>query len=323
MCTAISYQTKNFYFGRTLDYECTYGEKVTVVPRNFPFTFRKEGEMKRHLAMIGMAHIANGHPLFYEAVNEAGLGCAGLNFPHDAHYFPAKEGKCNLAPYELIPYLLGNFRTLAEARPTLERLNLIDIPFSDGYPVTPLHFLLADKTGSVVIEQTEDGLKIYDNPVGVLTNSPPFNIQLFRLNDFMALSPKSPKNEFSSAVDLRAYSRGMGAMGLPGDMSSASRFVRAAFVRLNFRTDGSEEGSVSQFFHILGSVAQVDGCVKVENGYEKTVYTSCCNADKGVYYYTTYYNSAVHAVDMHRVDLDASELFAYPLMEKTEIFYQN
>lgn len=116
----------------------------------------------------------------------------------------------------------------------------------------------------------------------------------------------------------------MGGLGLPGDLSSQSRFVRAAFVRLNSLSGDSEEESVSQFFHILGSVDQQRGCCEVGPGaYEYTIYTCCCNAEKGIYYYNCYNNHQISAVDMHRVNLDGRELIRYPLITGEQIRFQN
>ena len=174
------------------------------------------------------------------------------------------------------------------------------------------------------MESTAEGVQVYDDPAGVLTNNPPFPAQMFRLNDFMHLSPKQPRNCFSDKLKLSHYSRGMGALGLPGDLSSQSRFVRAAYVLANSVSGGGEAENVSQFFHILGAVDQQRGCCEVSEGeYEITIYTSCCNADKGIYYYTTYGNSAVTAVDMHREDLDSGELAAYPMLTEMAVNFQN
>ena len=167
-------------------------------------------------------------------------------------------------------------------------------------------------------------LHIYDNPVGVLTNNPPFDMQMFALNNYAGLSSRQPDNTFADKLKLNAYSRGMGAMGLPGDLSSQSRFIRAAFTRLNAISSDTEEESVSQFFHILGSVEQQRGCCEVTDGkYEITIYTSCCNAAKGIYYYTTYDNHQITAVDMHKENLDGTELIRYPIITKGEVRWQN
>ncbi len=322
MCTAITYSTKDHYFGRNLDLEYSYREEVTVVPRNFPLVFRKAGELKTHFALIGMAYVQDGYPLFYDAVNEKGLGMAGLNFPGNAVYFPEKEGKTNVSPFELIPFVLAQCERVEDTKKLLENLNLADIPFSKELPLTPLHFMISDRTSSLVVESTGEGLRVYENPVGVMTNNPPFPMQMNRLADYMALSIEPPKNNFAG-LDLKPYSRGMGAMGLPGDLSSASRFVKAAFTRAHSLSGESEEESVSQFFHILDSVEQQRGCVKLGERYEITVYASCCNVDRGIYYYKTYDNSRIHGVDMHRENLDGTELACYPLLEHEAFDIQN
>ena len=324
MCTAITYQTGQLYFGRTLDYECSYGEQVTVTPRRYPFEFRHAGPLHTHYAMIGMAHLEDGYPLYYDAVNEKGLCAAGLNFVGNAVYAQPESGKTNVAQFELIPWLLGRCASVAQAREQLARLNLTGTPFSAALPSAQLHWLLADRQEAVTIESTADGLHIYENPVGVLTNNPPFAQQLFNLNNYMQLSPRQPEKRFSEALPLHCYSRGMGALGLPGDLSSASRFVRAAFTKLNAVSDGTEQGSVSQFFHILGAVEQARGCCEVSDGrYERTIYTSCCNADSGVYYYSTYDNRCLAAVDMYQEKLDGSALTAFPLVTEQQILWQN
>lgn len=104
MCTAITYTTKDNYFGRNLDLDFSYNETVTICPRNYPFSFRHQGENNSHFAMIGMATVVADYPLYYEAVNEKGLGMAGLNFPENADYKEVAEGKDNLASFELIPW---------------------------------------------------------------------------------------------------------------------------------------------------------------------------------------------------------------------------
>lgn len=323
MCTAITYKTRDHYFGRTLDLEYTYEEQVTVTPRNYEFLFRTKGPVKSHYAIIGMATVEDNYPLYYEATNEYGLSMAGLNFPGNAYYFPVTEGKDNIAPFEFIPWILAQCRDLAEARTLLERINLCNIDFNEKFPLSPLHWMIADKEGTITVESMADGLHIHKNPMGVLTNNPPFEYHMTHLCDYMNVTALPPENRFG-APELTTYSRGMGGIGLPGDLSSASRFVRAAFVKLNSVSGENEEDSVSQFFHILGAVEQQRGCAQLPDGsYEITAYTSCMNTDRGIYYYTTYDNRSVCAVDMHRCDLDGRELYRYPLVKEQQIMMQN
>ena len=324
MCTAITYHTADFYFGRTLDYDFSYDEKITVVPRNFPFPFRHLPQVNSHYAIIGIAFAVDGYPLFYDAVNEKGLAMAGLNFEGNAHYNSITPKKDNIGSFEFIPWLLGCCESVQEVRKQLKRTNMVNTAFSEKLPPSPLHWLVADKTEAITVESTKEGLFVYDNLAGVLTNNPPFPQQQFQLNNYMRLSAKDPDNCFSKKLDLQQYSRGMGAIGLPGDLSSQSRFVRAAFTKLNAVSEDTDEESVNQFFHILGTVGQTKGCCQLENGqYEITIYTSCCNATKGIYYYTTYENSRIGAVDMHKTDLDATEITQFPLIRSAQFHWQN
>lgn len=324
MCTAATYTTKDHYFGRNLDLEFSYNETVTVTPRNYPFQFRKVKALESHYAMIGMAFVVDNYPLYYDATNEKGLSMAGLNFPENADYKQEAEGKDNVTPFEFIPWILGQCSTIKEVKELLGRINLININFSEKLPLSPLHWMISDRNESITVESVKEGVKIYDNPVGILTNNPTFDIQIFNLNNYVNVTREVPENRFSSAIALDAYSRGMGGIGIPGDLSSSSRFVKAAFTKLNSVSGTSESESISQFFHILGSVNQERGCVRLaEDTYEITIYSSCCNVDKGVYYYKTYENSQITGVDMHNENLDSQSIVSYPLIKEQQIKIQN
>jgi len=324
MCTAVSFLTNEHYFGRNLDLEYSYTESVVITPRRFPLPFRKKLPLEEHYAMIGMAYICDNYPLYYDATNEAGLSMAGLNFPEYADYKSFVARKDNITPFEFIPWVLKQCSSVNEARQLLAEVNLLEEHFRADLPLTPLHWMIADRNASIVVESVKSGLLIYDNPVGVLTNSPSFDMQLFHLNNYMGLTNQFPQNRFSKNLDLKKYSNGMGALGMPGDWSSQSRFVKAAFVKMNSVCGTSEVENVSQFFHVLGSVEHPRGCVMMgDELYEITVYSSCCNTDKGIYYYTTYDNYQITAVDMHRVDLDSCLLISYPINTKSQIYFQN
>ena len=324
MCTAVTYSTNDHYFGRNLDLEYSYKETVTITPRNYEFNFRKVEPIKNHYAIIGMAYVANDYPLYYDAINEKGLGMAGLNFPGNADYKEIEEEKNNIAPFEFIPYILSQCSNIEEAKNLLQNMNIAKINFSEELPASPLHWIIADKEKSITVESVKSGLKVYDNPVGVLTNNPTFDIHLFNLNNYMSLSTEQPENNFSKNLNLETYSRGMGGMGLPGDLSSASRFVKVTFTKMNSKSGSSESESISQFFHILESVYQQRGLVHMGKGqYEITIYSSCCNMDKGIYYYLTYENSQITAIDMYKENLDGNNLISYDLIKGQQIFMQN
>ena len=323
MCTAISFCNGDHYFGRNLDLEYSYRETVTVTPRNFPLDFRCGKTLERHYAMIGMAFVHQDYPLYYDATNEKGLSAAGLHFPGNAVY-QKEYGAKYAASFELIPWLLSQFETVSQVRQEMKELAIADVPFSAELPASPLHWMVADKKEAITIESTNGGLRVYDNPVGVLTNNPPFEYHMQHLTQYLNITSNAAVNRFSESLHLQPFSRGMGGIGLPGDLSSPSRFVRAAFTKWNARCGQTEAENVSQFFHILGSVEQVRGCVQVEDDlFELTHYTSCCNTDQGVYYYRTYTNSQISAVEMQRENLNGRELVSYPLNMEQQIAFQN
>lgn len=317
MCTAITYKGQDFYFGRNLDYEHSFSEKIVVTARDFCISLRHTEDIFSHYAIIGMGIVSNNFPLYFDATNEKGLSVAGLLFPHFSFYHPPRADKINIASFEFIPYILSLCKSVSEAKEILSDINITNTHFSDEFPPTPLHWLIADKEDCIVAESVKDGLVVYDNPVGVLTNAPPFSSQMDNLGNYINISPCPPKS------DTPHYSRGLGGVGLPGDLSSQSRFVRASFVRRNSPKLEEEKQSVSQFFHILNSVHQTRGSVITENGdIEFTQYSSCVNADKGIYYYKTHDNPSPVAVRLHDSDLDRDMLYTFDLLRDWNVFYQ-
>lgn len=318
-------KTRDVYFGRTMDIHYRFGEQVAVTPRNCRIPLKSGGELETWYAMIGMASVHSAYPLYAEATNEKGLSMAGLNFPENAWYGEPMPGRTNLTPYEFIPWVLGTFGTLSEVKRELPSVWLTDIPIDPNTPVAPLHWMISDGTGSIVVEQTrESGLQIFDNPYGVLTNNPPFPFHSMNLNSFMNLTSQPPQNRFCKSLDLMAFGNGMGAMGLPGDNSPTSRFVRACFNRMNSVCGSSDEESVSQFFHILDSVWLVRGSTMLRGDVcNTTTYACCMNATRGVYYYKTYGNSQLTAVRLNDANINAAGPTFYPLEEQQQVRWLN
>lgn len=306
MCTAVSVKGKNFMFGRTLDYHRSYGESVVILPRNYPLAFRHAGAQNSHYAMVGAA-LNFELPLYYDGMNEHGLCIAGLNFPRSARYFPQKQGKLNLAQFELIPYVLATCKTAEEAAELLGGVNVTPEGFSREMPPAPLHWIVADRSRAVVAESTEEGMRIYENPAGVLTNEPDFRFQMLNLANYMNLSPDQPKNTFIPELDLAPHGMGFGAIGLPGDMSPQSRFVRAAFFAGNF------SGGQAEFFNMLGALSVPRGSCKTGEGEEVTVYSCCCVPEIGAYFYKTERSSCICRVDMFAENLSSALPAAYPM----------
>lgn len=212
MCTAIRFNSR--FFGRTFDYERSFGEEIILSPRDSV----KIGESVNRYGIMGIG-VKNGDtPLYFDGINEWGLCSAALNFPRFAHY--SEDGGRGVWASHLNTLVLGFCRSVREAAEMLSHLKIRGA--EDCLPRTPLHWIIADPTGAIVVEPMADGVHIRHNPVGVLTNSPPLDYQVSRLSDISNLSVKNPTKNL--------FSRGLGAVGLPGDFSSSSRFLRAAFL---------------------------------------------------------------------------------------------
>ena len=323
MCTAISYERGGRLFGRNLDVDRPYGESVIITPKDYTLSFRKRESIVHHYSFIGAGIESRGYPLYFDGVNEHGLCIAGLNFVKNARYFPADDSKINVTPFELIPYVLARFKCVGEAIGELGNINLVDIPFSRELPLAELHWLIADKKEAIVLEQTREGLRIYESRVGILTNNPPYPFHIENLRTYMSLSPHTPINNFAPSIEISPYSNGLGAFGLPGDLSSTSRFIRASFHAQNSIKYSEKAGDVYQLFHILSSVAQIEGSVYTSKGYERTEYSSVIDPESATYYYRAYTSSETHAVRLTEDDAESSSLRTYPMIKSHNVTYQN
>ena len=313
MCTA--FHTKGF-FGRNLDYHHSFGEQVMITPRNYSVAFTNGKRLEKHPALVGIGCLVDGYPLYFDGMNEAGLAIAGLNFPHFGVYQPqGGTGTC-VASFELPLWILCQCETIAQVRALLSDTHITDQPFSKTLAPTPLHWMVGDGKDCLVIEPTRKGLNLYANPLGVLTNSPPFPMQMMGLRAYGHLSPKPQKNYLTKTVSLSPYSHGTGAIGLPGDYSSSSRFVRGVFVKEHTAWREDPQQRVGQFFHLLSAVAQPLGCVTVaEGGEEYTLYSSCCDLRRGIYYYTTYENQTITAITPKNWEGETAKVKQIPLVQ--------
>lgn len=315
MCTFIKHGR---IVGRNLDVYKTYGEQIVITPRKYCISLRREDNIPDHYAIIGMGTVSRGYPLYFDAANEYGLYMAGLNYIGNANYLPQRAGCVNLAPYELIPYILSKCKTVRNAEHELEKINLTDIPFSRELPTAELHWVVADSERAITVEPDAGGLNIYDNPVGVLTNNPPFSMQMMNLCDYADLRVDTPDNTLIPDIPLEIYSEGMGALGLPGDASSRSRFVRAVFHKANSRHNDDP----TAFFHLLSSVEMPDGSVMVGDAYERTEYSSAVDLSTLTYYYRLYGSAGISAVRLCSENPDSHSLIRYPAVRHTPT-YQN
>lgn len=315
MCTSISMYEG--IYGRNLDLDHSFGQEVIITPRRYPFTFQQGEPLQEHPAMIGTATNFQGYPLYAEAMNEYGLYMAGLNFPGNADY----SSHINLAapayaPYELIPWILGTCKTVQQAKQQLADFQILNKPIVPQIPLAPLHWQIADEKATIVLEIMQDGIHIYDDPVGVLTNNPPFPFHQYNLRQYRHLSANADHVGFPAQQDLETFGEGMGAIGLPGDFSPASRYVKAAFLKWTAAPAAEEEQQIQQFFHILDGVAMIKGSVITKEGnYDITIYSCALSKKTKTYYYKTYDCSQIHMIRMEDVDLNASRLFTHPMQE--------
>ena len=328
MCTALTLKTKDCYslFGRNMDLSYSFNQAVTLLPRNYEYRDRVTGNMKKtKFAIIGMASVIDDYPAFADAMNEKGLGCAGLNFPGYCYLEKDKvEGKNNLAPYDFIIWVLSIFETVDEVLKEIGNIELVAVPINEKTPLPTLHWIIADKYGkSIVIEKTKEGLKVHENPIGVMTNSPTFDWHLTNLNEYMKTTPIQPEPIKWKDKKLEPLGVGLGTNGLPGGCSGVDRFVRIAYLKAMLSETEDLMTGISQFFHMLNNVAMPKGAVITNNLDDITLYTSCMCQQKGIYYYSTYNNNGISAIDMNKEDLDAKEIKRFEYLDKLHITYQN
>ncbi len=313
MCTGIRFDDDNgnMYFGRNLDWSVGFGEKVVITPRNYKYKSAFLGELEcRAGAIIGMAIAVDGKPLYFDCANESGLAVAGLNFTEYAGYEPDKvEGKTNIAAYEFPLFVAMNYKTVEEARKALANAVIVAKPVDDKHPTSELHYIIGDGKESIIVEYTKNGMEIFDNPVDVLTNQPEFNWHKENLRNYLNLFPQMPGSVTWGGAKMTAFGSGSLMRGLPGDYSSPSRFVRAAYLNTHYPVKSTEEENIARLFHTLAGVSMIDGAaVTYDGGFEKTIYTGGYSSATKTYYYNTYENPAIVKVALGDYDLDSSEL---------------
>ena len=323
MCTVITAQGAHFYFGRNMDIERGFDQRVVLMPREWELELLEAGKQRTRYAVIGMAAVREDFPLYADGVNEKGLCMAGLHFPGNARYFQrAGEEKKGLSYTELIPYVLGCCATVGEAEKILRALTVLERSNPSDLPPSPLHWMLADKERAIVLEPMEEGLRIYDNPYGVLTNNPPFPFHKAELGRYCRLTPNQPAGGWSETGGGKPYSLGFGSMGLPGDYSSPSRFVKASYLRRVSDFYGDER-DVAQMFRLLGAVAPVRGSVRTEKGENHfTVYSCCMDGDEGIYYYQTADDPRIVGIRLRDLDLHGGELKEFALRTDPDIAWR-
>lgn len=329
MCTGLALETKDglHLFGRNMDIEYSFNQSIIFIPRNFKCVNKSnKKELTTKYAVLGMGTIFDDYPTFADGMNEKGLGCAGLNFPIYVSYSKEDiEGKTNIPVYNFLLWVLANFSSVEEVKEALKNANIVDIPINKNIPNTTLHWMISDITGkSIVVEQTKEKLNVFDNNIGVLTNSPTFDWHVANLNQYVGLRYNQVPEFKLGDQSLTALGQGTGLVGLPGDFTPASRFIRVAFLRDAMIKNDKDSIDLIEFFHILNNVAMVRGSTRtVEEKSDLTQYTSCMCLEKGIYYYNTYENNQINAIDMNKENLDGNEIKTYKYNKTLSINYVN
>ena len=298
------------FFGRNLDWSVGYGQRIVVTPKGYQYHSAFLGDLTPKYALIGMGIVEENIPLYFDCGNEAGLAIAGLNFPGYAKYEEKPvEGKTNISAYEFPLWIAMNFSTVDEVEATLKNVAIIAKPINDKYPVSMLHWIIGDKTRSIVVEYTDKGMEIFHNDVDVLTNQPGYAWHKENLRNYMNLSSPQPEKVTWGKAEMTAFGSGSLMRGLPGDYYSPSRFVRVAYLNTHYPAKSTEEENVSRLFHTLTGVAMIDGAAAMSSGdFEKTVYTGGFSASTKTYYWNTYDDPAIKHSALSDFNINSSEL---------------
>lgn len=329
MCTGLTLSTKDgkHFFGRNLDVPASYGQAVHIIPRNFNWTNVVTGEtLTSKYACIAMAIVVDNHPLLFDGVNEKGLAGGGLNFTHFAKFSDeAVPDKTNISAADFLYWALANFSDLTELREALQNLVLTNIPVKPHLPVSGLHWMFTDLSGkSIIVENMDDGMHIYDNPVGTLTNDPTFPWHLTNLRQYVTIDKETPQPKQMGDVVMHPFGHGLNMCGLPGDASPAARFVRTVFFRDTIVDADDEISGATAFLNVLTGVTVLKGSeVDPDGSMNYTVYKSAMCQETGTYYYTDYYNRRINAVKLNNADLDGKEIVSFSYNNKQDILFQN
>lgn len=312
MCSGIRFTDKagNLYFGRNLDWSCSFGEKICITPANFELNSPFEAVPRTKHPLIGMGIVANDIPLYFDCANDQGLAIAGLNFPGYAHYKSKPvEGKTNVAAYEFPLWVAGLHKTVDEVERALPHVAIVDQPPCEGFDSSLLHWIIADSQRSIVVEYTKSGMQVFHDDVDVLSNQPGFGWHRENLRNYLNVTNKVPPTHFWRKAELQPYGSGGGMRGIPGDYYSTSRFVRLAYLNANYPDKETESENVARLFHSLGGVSMIEGAALMDNGdFEITIYTGGFSSRTNTYYYSTYDNPSVRSVSMDDYNLNGQSI---------------
>lgn len=309
-CTGIRLVAKDggVVAARTLEFGVDLHSEVLVVPAGTALTgtLPDGGKGISYTTKHGfLGANAEGLTAIVDGINDQGLYVGLFYFPDYASYPDATKDNASraMAPHEYANWLLGNFANVEEVKANFNKVVLVPVVLDAIKQVPPVHFVVHDKSGnSLVIEPSDKTLKIYDNPLGVVTNSPTFDWHMTNLRNYVNLTVDNVPPLNLGGITLAQFGQGSGLRGLPGDFTPPARFVRAvAFSQSAVQSDTAAQ-AVLQAFHILNNFDIPYGAVRdVQGGQtypEYTTWTSASDLKNLRWYFKTFGDQSIHSVDL-------------------------
>ncbi len=316
-------------YARTLEFGPPLSSEILFVPRQYELSGTTSSgrpglTWRGKYAAVGMNGLGLTH--FVDGVNEVGLAAGVFYFPGYAGYqstTPDDENRA-LAPWELATWMLTNFGTVDEIRAALADVRVAAVPLNVELGVPPVHYVVHDKAGhSLVVEYVDGRLTTYDNPLGVITNSPSFDWHLTNLRNYINLTATNVPPVDVRGLEFAPLGQGSGLRGLPGDFTPPSRFVRAVALSQNAVAGASSPEAVRAAFHILDAFDIPEGSVRPATGsrepLERTQWTGAADLTNHRYYFHTYDNRRVRMVKLDSFDADASQTSVIPIPSGEDI----
>ncbi len=322
-CTGIQLQTKDgtYVSGRTLEFGLFFETSVIVVPRGYEFTGQSTlGDGKRWKAKYAsVGTIIADNKAILDGINEKGLSVGSFYFPGFAKYSVTTpvNRSISMSSSDFTQWIVSQFATVEEVRSAIENDEVaISSVLTPGFPpeVQPFHFIVYDKSGkSLVIEPLDGKLVLYDNPTGTMANSPTFDWHMTNLRNYIALNPNNIPPVSIFGKSFKQLGQGSGMLGLPGDFTPPSRFVRATVFSATAIPEDNATKGIRQVFHILNNFDIPVGVAREKHdGAIHTDYTMLTTArdSKNLrYYYKTYDDQTIRMVDLSKFNFNAKRIF--------------
>lgn len=328
MCTAITLQSaedENF-FGRTLDFSYPLEPGIYIVPKNYEWYMAATmTKCIDRYSFICVGQKVDEMIGVYDGVNEQGFAAAALYFKDYGYYNLPIQNKNPIGSADFLHYILGSCSCVDDLKELLKNVVIVSQSDDANRPSDPLHWIATDRSGkSVVIEQTRMGLKIFKNPIGVLTNSPDFYWQITNLRNYMDVSVDQPKKAYWGNLPLTSFGHGGGSTPLPGGFTSPERFVRASFLKTHVQVSQSQSEAIMTFFHIMKSLFIPKGIVRTERGaYEYSKYVALMNTNTCEYYFKTQENDQIIRASLWDYYTDSTQLIFLGSLVRLPVLFES